>query len=551
MAGVATMKHRTHRFVFLAVFLLMCLVVIAACGNPGAPVSGKTAPHTSINQLRDTVDKYAAQGILTSDQAKGLIASLEKAHAELNRGNARLAREHLDIFKREVQALTEKGMLLDPHGQALVTRATGIQADLDLPALAKWRAKPLPPSVTGCAEIAPCEYTILYVDIRSKLLGSPERERLDGSANMPLPSIAAALERAQNLGLCGVEIRIAPGVYPGDLTLSRGIRLLGESEDAVTIMGSILDYGGFDLDVEDLTIRDSGRHGGIVIDRPCAIVQVIRVRIEAAEKFGLYQRGGTLTVVDAEIRETSATDDTVYGGTGVFLDVGVQAAFHSTRIQDNESAGLVLQGSETRFYGAWVTVTGSRINPYFLDQVLADAYIGYAAVEVRGGALLLMEFCTIDENEGVGLALHGGARAHFRYGSISSTHFPKGVNNKGGINVIALDSTEQIHNFTISHADLAGLVIQNAYITLDDGEVGYNQVGLAIRPYDDPNYNPLRCIRNEHIAWMENGLSLDGSYMPVPEPIEGLDLDGTPGADATPEEIAPCPEVPFECNWCG
>lgn len=540
-------------FVSLLIILLISLAVTLGYIVNIPRHTNQAFPHNTITQLSDAVDELVVSKTLAPGREKALMSSLDEAKAELNQGNAQQVKTHLGIFKRDIKVLIKTGMLSPQAGQPLIDKATEIQERLEGLEIGGWIAKPLPFRLTGCVEKPPCRYTILHVSGAARFQGEAE-----GSRERPFSTIGEALEYGKNLDVCGIEVWISKGSYDDDLILSRSTRIQGDSKESVIIVGSILNYGGYDLSVQDVTIRDTNDHGGIIIDAPCATTFVMRVLIDQVQRYGIYQRGGTLTIIGTEIRETRAEADSIAAGTGIYLSGGVQAGILSTDIHRNESAGLIIQGAETRVYAGFVTISENQVNPYFQEQINLSSYFGLGAVQVRQGALLLMEFSHISENYDVGLSIYDNAKSHFRGGTISSTQAVEiGDDNYGGHNIWVINSDLQVSNFTISQASLAGVMIVDALVTLSDGTVENNAIGVAIRSLDEenPRIAPLSCLLN-HVLYIDNGINLDGSSLPIPEPIEGIDLSGFGlfgnASDTTHLlEENDCVEVPFICEWCG
>src|SRR3989454_3935316 len=95
---------------------------------------------------------------------------------------------------------------------------------------------------------------------------------------------------------------------------------------------------------------------------------------------------------------------------------------------------------------------------------------------------LLMESSAIDDSERAGLLTANRGRAHFRAGRITRTRAnPIVVGAEGGANVAIFDGVAELHTFTSSHADLAGLLFTSGGLgTVTDGEVSNNPIGVHI-----------------------------------------------------------------------
>jgi hypothetical protein len=278
------------------------------------------------------------------------------------------------------------------------------------------------------------------------------------------------------------------------------------------------------------------------MDAPCATTLVRGVLIDRAERYGIFQRGGALSVISSVIRETRAQADTISAGTGIYLSGGVQAVLGLVSIDRGESAALVATGADTQVYGNGVSVTGTGINPHFRDQLDDLSYAGFAAVEAKNGALLLMEYSHLNDNERSGLLVHDGAQAHFRYAIISFTRTIEEeglLRPLGGNNVLVVGATLEINNFTLSHAELAGLSALDAYVTLSDGTVSHSEIGVHVDPPDDPDYVALACLQDQ-VSYEHNARTIDSFILPVPDPCVDCPAPG-----------AGCRTVTFFCEWCG
>ena len=205
---------------------------------------------------------------------------------------------------------------------------------------------------------------------------------------------------------------------------------------------------------------------------------------------------------------------------------------------------MVASGSQTRVYATSVSVTGTGVNPSFRGEAswLDDVP---AAVEVRDGALLLMEFSTLSRNELAGLRVRDGSRAHFRYGLVQRTEDVPDHANLATGNVIAIsDGTIlELSHFTLTRGALAGLMISGAFATASDGEVSWHPIGAVIQgmpPVVDPDYrleSAVACLEDD-VDFSENDRPLDSDAIPVP----------CLGPDCP---VPVCRRVPFVCPWCG
>lgn len=388
-------------------------------GQSEMPIStSKPLPHEYVKLLGDAVDTLVAQKVLNPGQGISLKRKLSLARSELNKGSAPMAIRHLESFSEETQGLLQARVLNSTQGQFLIAGSAAAQERINTLAfgLCFTDRSPVSWSLLPCGEHPACRYTTYHVNMGSHIQGAR-----NGSQEAPFNTINEALQRAAVLRLCGVEVLVATGHYIEDPVISRDTRIRGlDSRDRVVIVGSIINQGGYWLNVENLTISSSPAPGAIVVTAPCASTTITGVTIDRAERYGIYQRGGTLKVTASEILRTRALADAVSAGTGVYLTGGVQAVLGLVTVDGNDSGGLFAEGAQTRVYAAAVAITDTSINPYFIHQISSLDFAG-AAVTAQQGALVLMEFCTISGNQWTGLGIHGGAQAHFRYGTITRT----------------------------------------------------------------------------------------------------------------------------------
>jgi hypothetical protein len=489
--------------------------------------------------LAGVVQALVGTGTVTPGQGQALLQPLKKVRDDLNRGNAHGSLRELEAFKRHASVFTATGVLGSSTGHGLLAEAGRAEAQITDMAFGAGPARPASWSFEGCAERPPCTYSVVYVDRRAVVLG----ER-DGSQARPYRTLAAALQHAEDRDVCGVEIRLADGVYWENIVLTRHTTLDGESRAGVLLVGSIVNNAGVDLTVRDLRVAAVDGPGGIFTDAPCAVTTVANVVVDRSARFGIYQRGGVLTVLSSVVRRTEAHDDSRFDGTALYLTGGVQAALGVVEISDNASGAIVASGGQTQVYATSVSVTGTGVNPFFRGEAgwLNDVP---AAVEVTDDALLLMEFGTISRNELAGLRVRDGGRAHFRYGLIERTEDVPDHENLATGNAVAITdgSILELSHFTLTRGALAALLISGAFATASDGVVSWHPIGAAIQgmpPPSDPTYgieSAVECLEDD-VDYARNDRPLDTSVLPLP--------------CIGPDCPAPrCRRVAFVCSWCG
>jgi hypothetical protein len=91
-----------------------------AFGPAGVTTITVFTPQHRIELLRDDVEVLLERGLLTQDQADGLMDKLEAAIASLNGGNTGAACSQLHAFINQVNAFLNAGILPPDEGEALI-----------------------------------------------------------------------------------------------------------------------------------------------------------------------------------------------------------------------------------------------------------------------------------------------------------------------------------------------------------------------------------------------------------------------------------------------
>jgi hypothetical protein len=91
-----------------------------AFGPAGVTAVTVFTPQHRIELLMDHVEVFLEQGLLTQDQAEGLMEKLEAAIASLNGANTPAVCNQLNAFINQVNAFIKAGRLPQGEGQALI-----------------------------------------------------------------------------------------------------------------------------------------------------------------------------------------------------------------------------------------------------------------------------------------------------------------------------------------------------------------------------------------------------------------------------------------------
>jgi hypothetical protein len=101
-----------------------------AFGPAGVTTIKVFTPQDAIDLLMGDVGSLLEEGLLTQDQADGLMDKLGAAVASLNRGNTRAACNQLHAFTNQVNAFINAGVLLQDKGQELIDAAEAVRGQI-------------------------------------------------------------------------------------------------------------------------------------------------------------------------------------------------------------------------------------------------------------------------------------------------------------------------------------------------------------------------------------------------------------------------------------
>ena len=534
-------------------------LIAAALLGLAALVRAAEAPHEVLAQLDSAVGKVAS---LSPGQKKSLQTKLAHAADALETGDGGATAQRLKTFVSEVRAL-EKGKSLSSKEAAQLS-AAAISVSSQIDAIATTPVTVDRNAVQLCPAQCEKKRELLFVDAR------PPGTKPDGSANNPFQRIGDAMDRARALAFCRVEIVIAAGRYSETVIVDRDLILRGSASDVI-IEGSVLNFGGYALEVHSLTLLNSPNPGAIVSGLFCASTVVRDVRIQAANGYGIRQTGGALEIYRSAIIGTRGDSSESASGAGVRVSGGVKAAMRHVTIDENSGGGLLIEGASTRVYAAGVLVRRNRMNAALAATIIESAgseggfLPGVAGVEVRDGVLLL-EWFGIEQNQMAGLFAARGARVAARYGVVTESEMlriPRGL--FGGIGIVTWDEKARRRvavpaeeravldlKFVSSlRHPLSGLTLSEAFATTERSPVQHNEMGLVTAFLNSthaelPSYErTFRCVDLSRIR--HNGINSTfefGYPIPVPEVPDCIECP-TP-----PPPRPPCRTVPFVCTWC-
>jgi hypothetical protein len=88
---------------------------------------GAWTPTGTVDLLQGATETFLAEGVLTSDQAAGLMDKLDAATLSISRGNTRAACGQLGAIVNQVNAMVNDGTLSSADGQLLIDAAAALR----------------------------------------------------------------------------------------------------------------------------------------------------------------------------------------------------------------------------------------------------------------------------------------------------------------------------------------------------------------------------------------------------------------------------------------
>jgi nitrous oxidase accessory protein NosD len=324
------------------------------------------------------------------------------------------------------------------------------------------------------------------------------------------PTIAEALSSARAIDAGALEIRLHEGRYRGHISVNKPLTIAGMTgrQDRTILTGSIVNSRGSPLVLEDFMLGGSS---------DCRIVQA----------------GGTLHMRNLVLTETTEHRHAAVPSRAdarISVTKGAMVVAKDVLLSMNQNPVISVSGQNTRVILSGVLMKDNRA-PSFDSVSSGDANI-FGAIDVAGGATLLIENSLVLDNDFIGVCIHEGSRMHLRSSTVTGTKrvdTPTGP--AGGINIfIRAEAVVELNCFLVSCAQLAGIHINGGYLTAENGQVRDNRVGISvINAPNDSSYDLFKCAVTG-VSYYNNERNLDADRLPVPE------------SSSTP---ASCPRVPW------
>lgn len=500
------------------------------------PVAGSLTD--GFESLSRTLKILKFQRRLDEKSALKLMTIAERARLALQRTRPEQSARHLETFVHRVEILGGQGRLGPKGAELLTSRAIELRDELTGfgaiplpepdPALA---ACPGSGSVDSCRDtLSTCSFTVLHVN------AGTTADEPDGTRARPFPTIGAALARAEATDLCGVSLRVGPGVYDEDLSITRHTKILGDPESvpfAVPfVVGSVNNAGPHFLELRDLILSAPGDAPAtaLSVTHPCASTRLDDVAVLGYRGLGLHQESGSFAFVDVHVSDTRAIQGKPSAGTGVLLTCGVVGRMTDVTLRGNESAGLIATGAGTDVEAFDLVATGTRVHPDYIAQ--RPTGFPWGAVHVRDEARLVARGFRLAHNWVVGIHVDVGAEALFEQGRVARTLgldrvAPGSAAPPGGMNAVAnRGAALEMWDFVSTRADLCGAVVANdaqldlvGRQVLDPSgdpritsEVSHSTIGACVGV---PGYDVGRLFRG--VPYRNNETNLDSVDLVIPE----------------------------------
>jgi hypothetical protein len=392
-----------------------------------------------------------------------------------------------------------------------------------------------------------------FVDVSSRV------KNPDGGAGAPFSSLTSAIAAGKRLTPGTLILCIAPGEYDAeDLGPRFSLTLQGwdpkragtfpDLKSKVIINNSrIAGETPITLTIKNLTVRGST----LTVDHRDARLLLNNVLVQGGKGAGILVRTGKLKLEKVTIEKTEAIGDgSPDDGAGLVLAGGTGAVLTDLQLRGNSNGGLRIADKGTKVYGNRVTVADNKaVTPSVVDRYEP----GIGAVEVRGGALLLLENAVIEANALVGLMIRDGGNCHIRDSEIRGT---KGIriNRKTnfGANIVVLTGTRssssaqktilEFARITSTAADSFGMQVIDSYVYGSESEIKGNTIGLALAAPLSINTPDLdSCFSGTTLY--NNEVNYSADFLPLPDPGAVFNP-----ADAETTNTT-CGRVPFDTTF--
>jgi len=238
-----------------------------------------------------------------------------------------------------------------------------------------------------------------------------------------------------------------------------------------------------------------------------------RVLVEGANELGVAvaHEGTSVEATDLVVRTTQAAPDGT-SGTSILVDEGAAATLGRVVLEDNRSTGLLVRGAETRAEVSDLSVLRTQ-------SIQWDGSRG-VGIEANGGAIVVGERVELSDNRQSGvIAFDAGTRIELSDVRISDTEeqacaVDLCADFGGGVGAVVVRGAQvELSRFLIERSALAGAQLVDASLSLADGEVRDNPIGINLQETD----RTLDDV-TEGVRFVDNERNFDSVMIWVPAP---------------------------------
>ncbi len=334
-------------------------------------------------------------------------------------------------------------------------------------------------------------------------------------STLRLTDVAILDTRAQDLsGGFGRGLHVYEGAVA---ELERAV-IEGNLEGGAIVLGAGTSLRLTDAVVRDTGSRDSdGTYGRGLDVGSGASVELTRVLLERNRDAAVFahEPETIVTLTDVVVRHTlgQATDDT--RGLGLLVEVQAEVQAERVDFEDNQDTGILVRGAATTLGGVDVAVRGTRGDPEVRDRGVG--------LEANSGAVVDLARARFERNrEAAVIAFDADTTMSLTEIAITDTlvrdcAVDVCADSTGGLGVVAMSRAAiDLRRFVVAGSALCGVqVAGDGSLDLHEGEIRDNPIGANVQV---PDYDFGRL--SDAVVYLDNGLNLDASAMPVPTPSD-------------------------------
>jgi ribosomal protein S9 len=291
------------------------------------------------------------------------------------------------------------------------------------------------------------------------------------------------------------------------------------------------------LDLTDVLIRDmrsqeSDKSGGMGLAASAGSqVTLSSARVERSRDFGLLAQDPNtkLDLHDVVVRDTQSQEVTKVRGDGLIVFGGAQGTLARAVFERNRTFGILAMDPDTKLDVTDVVVRDTQSQES--DRVAGVGLVSALAAKVtlarglfeRNRYVALVAMNPNTKLDATGLIVRDTRMAEcaeIPVGQESSCAGGSIGQGAGSAVVAFLQAEVGLESFSLSGSAQCGILLaRDARVTASEGEVHHNVVGLNVQV---PGYD-LDTILGPTVRFYENGVNLDTTEMPIPDPSKATE----------------------------